>query len=322
MDPLKRFLVAVAAIAVGGVSAAAEQPAHIAGPEQPVPTPAADGTLNLLTYNVGFMRIALLGIVFYQPAAFVDERFASLPEALLSSGVDTIALQEAFGRDRKETLAAEVRTTYPYAAWWPKTSRLRQSSGLMVLSKWPITAARYEQFANNPANEAMVTRKGFLEAIVELAGRPRLRVFDFHMTAGGNTAASAAASTKAVRAGQIRQVLAAAARPFDGATILLGDLNAGPGASDENYRLVRDTGYVDVFAAATGDSAAADHLTWDPRQLLIANGPRRHTVPRRIDHAFLPSVEGERIAIEGVRIVFKINAVPVEGGRRVPASDH
>ena len=60
----------------------------------------------------------------------------------------------------------------------------------MVLSKRPITAARYARFANNPVDEAMVTCKGFLEAIVELAGRPRLRVFDFHMTAGGNTAAS------------------------------------------------------------------------------------------------------------------------------------
>ena len=70
-----------------------------------------------------------------------------------------------------------------------------------------------------------------------------------------------------------------------------------------------------MFAAATGDSAAADHLTWDPRQPLIANGPRRHTVPRRIDHVFLPSVGGERI-------VFKKNAVPVEGGGRVPISDH
>ena len=232
MDPLKRFLAAVATIAVGGVSAAAAQPAHIAGPKRRVPAPAADGALNLLTYNVGFMRIALLGIVFYQPAAFIDERFATLPEALLSSGADIIALQEAFGSDRKETLAAAVRATYLYAAWWPKISPLRQSSGLIVLSKWPITAARYERFANNPVDEAMVTRKGFLEAIVELAGRPRLRVFDFHMTAGGNTAASAAASTKAVRAGQIRQVLAAAARPFDGVTILLGDLNAGPGALD------------------------------------------------------------------------------------------
>ena len=77
-----------------------------------------------------------------------------------------------------------------------------------------------------------------------------------------------------------------------------------------------------MFAAATGDSAAADHLTWDPRQPLIANGPRRHTVPRRIDHVFLPSVGGERIAIEGARIVFKKNAVPVEGGGRVPISDH
>lgn len=197
-----------------------------------MPTPAAGGTLNLLTYNVGFMRIALLGIVFYQPAAFVDERFAWLPEALLSSGADIITLQEAFGSDRKETLAA------------------------------------------------------------------------------------------AVRAGQIRQVLAAAARPFDGVTTLLGNLNAGPDASDENYQLVLDTGYVDVFAAATGDSAAADHLTWDPRQLLITNGPRRHTVPRRTDHVFLPSVEEERIAIEGVRIVFKKNAVPVEGAGRVPVSDH
>ena len=316
-----RFLAVIAIVAVAGCSVAAAQPGRINGPAEGA-VPPADGTLNLLTYNAGLMRVAFLGVTFYQPAAYLEERFAALPEALLASGADIIALQEVFGRTRKETLAAAVRATYRFAAWWDATSPVRLSSGLMVLSKWPITTARYARFAANPIDEKMFTRKGFLEVVIEPANQPRLRLFDFHMTAGGNTAESAAPSTQAIRAKQIGQVLEAAALPFEGTTILLGDLNAGPGASDKNYRQVLAAGYADTFAAANGGGANAGLLTWDPSQPLIANGPRRNTAPRRIDHVFLPDRDAGRVAVESARIVFTENSVPIEGGRRVPVSDH
>ncbi len=317
-----RFLAVLTIAEVAGSSFTAAQPIRINGPTEATTTPAGDGTLSLLTYNVGLMRISLFGIRFYQPAAFIEERFAALPDALLSSGADVIALQEAFGSARKEMLAAAMHATYPFAAWLDRTSPIRLSSGLMVLSKWPIAAARYERFADNPIDEAMFTRKGFFEIMIEPADGPRLRLFSFHMTAGGNTAESVAHSTEAIRARQIRQVLDAAAQPFDGATVLLGDLNAGPGASDVNYRLVLSAGYVDTFAAANGGTANGDQLTWDPGQPLVANGPHSNTQPRSIDQVFLPQGDAAGITVEEARIRFTERVVAVEGGARVPVSDH
>ena len=75
-------------------------------------------------------------------------------------------------------------------------------------------------------------------------------------------------------------------------SIILGDLNMGPGSSPGNYDFILTQGYVDaVKDSMLGKDAKREDVldfdTWDPKNILNANGVHAHCAKDRIDHVFL-----------------------------------
>src|SRR6185436_9101038 len=124
----------------------------------------------------------------------------------------------------------------------------------------------------------------------------------------------------AFRARQIDAILEHADRAAGSATILIGDLNAGPPVSMGNYRQVIERGYADLFADGAGAAAAATAVTWDSQQPLNRRGPHAHQRPQRIDHVFAKPRDAWRVA--EARLVLTEPTVSVPGGNRVTVADH
>src|SRR5579885_361011 len=90
------------------------------------PTAALAEPLRVATYNVWGLPSPLLRH---------GDRFRELPAAINRLDADVVLIQEAF-TSKAKALASLPR--FPYHAWGPSSRFLHFSSGLLVLSRFPI----------------------------------------------------------------------------------------------------------------------------------------------------------------------------------------
>lgn len=273
--------------------------------------------LSLLTLNAGLLRF--LGDRF-QPAPHVQARAEALPAALLDSGADVIALQEVYEEPHRRLLQARLAATHAHVARPPAGTAWGLENGLMVFSRHELQATSLRLFRAGMLEERLFDHKGVLAAELVLGGLP-LAIFNVHTTAGGAFTHPEHRRCDRVRADQIGEVLAWVSER--GATpVVVGDLNAGPGVSDANYRLLERGGFTDVHRLCNGAAAEAD-VTWDPRNALNARGPHRTSPPQRIDHVFLRASDVERRAMRPLSsaVVLREAQVATADGP-VTVSDH
>lgn len=268
----------------------------------------------VVTLNAGLLR-RCAGLL--QPTPYVEERFKALAPALIAAGADTIAIQEMYERRHWLRLRQQLAHVYPYAAWggwrpWPLIS-----SGLAVFSRSPVTH-RFVPFRHAPIDERVATRKGVLVAVTE--DEPRIAFLNAHTTAGGILGHPEHRRIERIRAQQIAELLQVAAGTNAPLKIILGDLNAGPGVSDANYRAFEQAGWVDAYSVL---STTAGEVTWDPGNPLNSSGPHRACPPQRIDHVFVRGVDLEHGILSPVSsdVLFRAPCVSV-GGTAVTVSDH
>jgi endonuclease/exonuclease/phosphatase family metal-dependent hydrolase len=76
------------------------------------------------------------------------------------------------------------------------------------------------------------------------------------------------------------------------AQVIAGDLNAGPGVSDANYRLFAARGYDDAYVCHNEEAP-----TWDPANPLNQGGPHQKSPPQRCDHIFVRELKVVESAI-------------------------
>jgi endonuclease/exonuclease/phosphatase family metal-dependent hydrolase len=279
-------------------------------------------TLSLLTLNCGLLRIGALGRTLLQPAPFIAERLAALPAALRTVDADIVALQEIYKVAHKKAVARALADRWPHAAFPRGRPLYKLDSGLLVLSRFPITAGSFHAFKAAPRDEKAFVHRGVFDTAHEVPGLGTLRLLSFHTTAGGTRHDPESAEADAIRARQIDAILDRADGTPDMPVILIGDLNAGPPVSMENYRQVLARGYADLFVEGAGEAAAASAVTWDSQQPLNRRGPHAHQRPQRIDHIFLKRPWLERWRVAEARLVLTEPTVPLPGGERVTVADH
>ena len=296
------------------------RPAGTSGPATGVGAAGGD-ELTILTYNVGLVRVAIAGITVFEPAPFIPERLAALPDALRESGANIVALQEVFRAPHRRFIVEAVRDVFPWAAW-AEAPRFGLSSGLLILSDRPLKEPQQARFSRHPIDERFYAQKGLLTANVDAGALGPIRLLNVHTTAGGKFMNYDAPATRALRSHQIGEVLRVAAAPGDAATLIVGDFNTGIEAAEENYREIVDAGYIDLVKEANGGTPEADLCTWDPAQPLANGKEKQKGAPRRLDHVFAARGDRGRFRIEEARVVFKEPVVATPEGPKVPLSDH
>jgi endonuclease/exonuclease/phosphatase family metal-dependent hydrolase len=177
--------------------------------------------------------------------------------------------------------------------------------------------AELRRFHAGTLEERWLAARGTLVAWISVDGIA-LRLANVHTTAGGLLRHPEAGAVDALRGRQIAE--ARAALDGDGAAILAGDFNCGPGASFANYQAMLDAGWIDCSAAASDFGEP----TWDPGNPLNRGGPHRTSPAQRIDHVLArrADVETGRVRPLASRVVLREPRVAIGPGKAVPLSDH
>lgn len=145
---------------------------------------------------------------------------------------------------------------------------------------------RFERFMAAPFEERLFDRKGVL--ICRFATNDGdWALLNTHTTAGGLRLHPESNKANLVRSKQIDQLLRIAKSEED-VTVIVGDLNAGPGVSEDNFRQFMDAGFI---SAHDWIHQSDPNPTWDPANPLNQNGPHRNCPPQRIDHVLVKSVD-------------------------------
>lgn len=271
--------------------------------------------LRLLSLNAGLLAIFGRAV----PSPFVSERRAQLPQEVATLGADIVLLQEVYGHTERRSVAEALAGLYPHAIYPRARRRWGFENGVMTLSRFPATG-RTILFRNAPWDEALLDSKGFLHSTHQLESGLNLHILNVHTTAGGLFHHPEDASIDRIRSMQIRQILDEQAR-LPSPVIIAGDVNAGPGVSDSNFRQILDAGFVSIHDLVNGQSAQP---TWDPLNALNSHGPHRGCPPQRIDHAFVRACDLDRALIEPISslICLQDPVVAVHGRQNVTISDH
>ena len=190
----------------------------------PAPAETGPDELSVLAWNVWLRPTTLF-------ANAQRERVRRMAD--LVAGHDVLVLSEAFDDDEREVLLEALRPRFPYASRVVgKDKFLAQDGGVIVVSRWPITAQAQEVYRDYSGSDAHAD-KGVIWVRIEKQGR-RWNLLGTHLQAG----AEAQAAKVEVRARQLRQLAAflqARGIPADEPVLLAGDLNvdlrAGPGGA-------------------------------------------------------------------------------------------
>jgi len=271
--------------------------------------------VRVLSLNTGLLKFIGRSV----PTPFVPERASALPGQLRDLKCDIVLLQEIYGYANRRRLAESLQDVFPSAIYPRKKRNFGFENGLMVLSRYPASGD-LELFRDAPLHEALFDSKGMLITRHQLSSQTVLTVVNFHTTAGGMFAHPEDARTDEIRSRQVRQVLDRI-RGLSSPVIVAGDLNAGPGVSETNFRQILDAGFVsvhDLFHPASPD------VTWDPINPLNSEGPHKACPPQRIDHIFIRAEDyrDNRIKPLSSVICLKEPAVQIKGEEAVTVSDH
>jgi endonuclease/exonuclease/phosphatase family metal-dependent hydrolase len=270
---------------------------------------------RIVVLNAGLLR-RLGGLV--EPAPEVEPRLHALPAALEGTSADLVALQEVYDPAHRWHLEKALSASYPTVLDSSRRNRLRLNDGLFVLCRC-VASSRFIPFDHGLIEERWLARKGIL--VVTANFDAPLVLLNVHTTAGGLFRHPESPQVDTVRAGQLAQLLSVAAQVEDRLVLIVGDINAGPGVSNENYEMFRERGWVDIWSAL---HPAEAECTWRPDNPLNMRGPHRRCPPQRIDHAFArrTDLNAGRLVVRRCEIVFRDATVRTPRGPLVPVSDH
>ncbi len=258
------------------------------------------------------LRIATLNAwAFPEPLAErLDERMEALAQRIPALGADVVALQEVWAADARSRLVAGGA-----AAGLTQVSASDGAffgGGLLLLSRLPFTAARFESYALNgvphrPAHPDYYGGKGFLLASIATPVGP-VSIVNTHLHARyGSDVHHQYAGHRAAQWIQLASALASVPGPV----ALAGDFNFA--ASQDEYR---------AFTGLTGARDAAAAVGRLEPTVSRANPYRRNrTSPdERIDFVFTRDGVAHDVRPTAARRVF--DEVLERDGERFAVSDH
>ena len=272
--------------------------------------------------NLGLLKVDVLGMSIWEFTPFVESRLRAAPAALREINADIVALQEIYRIRHRAFLAEALRDLYPYSFFTRRRRFVGLDNGLMLLARYPIEGAGFVPFEHNTLDERLMARKGFVHAIATVGGGAPVHLLNVHTTAGGVLHHPEALRTRQIRSRQIAQLLSAGGRVAGERGLILGDLNAGPGVSPDNYKQVLDAGYLDAWVLAPGQRSDNGGITWDIKNPLNKESPHATSPSQRIDYVFAHRELTHRFHVREARVVLSHPRVLVDGGAQVTVSDH
>lgn len=240
------FIALVPSIAFVALAASA-----CAAPTLPMPVPPTPATpaevLDVLTFNV-FLRAPA-----WMFRDHHDRRVRDMPAAL--AGNDVVVLQEAFSHSHRDAILTALAAEYPHRT--PVAGRegwIRADSGLMLLSRWPITATAAITFGDTCAGLDCLADKAAIYARIDKRGRT------YHLVVAHTQDGLQHRDVREAQLRAVRALIDSRAIPPTEPVIVLGDLNVDRIGDPPGYgAMLGILGVVDPAAGGAGPIEA----TWD-----------------------------------------------------------
>jgi endonuclease/exonuclease/phosphatase family metal-dependent hydrolase len=239
------------------------------------------------------------------------ERMQMIAADLPRLEVDAAAFQEAWLPSARDVLLEGGRRAGLVHAWYK--DRVMGSSGLLVLSRWPILDSAFTPFALRGLPQRVqhadwFGRKGFVRCRLDLpVGELDLFATHLQATYGRVGYADEYLGHRMAQMIELAHAIALSDRPL----VVLGDLNARP-QRDEMALLFGATGVVDVAVAIGRDAPTLrPYSPYSPDDTLPG---------KRIDYALARA--GTRVGIRPVEARRTFDTDFVLGGERATFSDH
>jgi len=274
--------------------------------------------VRLLTFNLGLLRFRACCCTIFESPPFVEDRLVPICEALAASDAHIIAVQEIYEPDHVDLLLETVKGTFPYHARYDNQRCWQFHSGLLFLSRFPITDSSVFKHAESSGLEQMFGCKSCLTMQV---GTPLGDLFlaNLHTTAGGGSDTESG-DTDSARQSELEEAMQACQQAMQKGckAMIVGDFNCGPEASVGNYEFMKRD-YVDAVLPFVSEQM----VTWDCNNPLN-NMPVFADCPaQRIDHFFIH--KEVQLKASSAQLKFSEATVPVAdraGQKRVCLSDH
>lgn len=288
---------------------------------QEIYTKTLDGSLKVITYNLGLLDIRVLGRTVFKPTEFIKERAQLIPQQLLNRDADIIALQEIYEKHHINYFINQLKNTYPYY-YFEHQSPLKLNNGLMIFSKFPFVSTNGEsQNDKGPIDEWLIADRGLISAVIKLSENITVNIVNMHATSGGTLNAQDSDKLNLMRQNQLQQALKFALNANTDYQMIVGDINAGPGISEVNYKYLLENDFTDAYANYSKKSGIEAKPTWLGSNALNAMRGYTEEDAQRIDHIYLSKQLSNSTDIQEVQRIFDANAISVDG-KHYPLSDH
>ncbi|MEO7730771.1 MAG: endonuclease/exonuclease/phosphatase family protein [Kofleriaceae bacterium] len=177
-------------------------------------------SLQALQYNVHlFEGTVVEAKPLPPPTVYEDaERALAIIGELLASGADLIGLTEVWANATKLQFIDGLKSSYLHSYWDGNDNKLQLGSGLLLLSKYPLSSMAFSEFANLTGVDAL-SQKGFITAMVATPS-PLFVVLTHTQSGETDDDRDARQLNLAQLAKEIPHT-----RPPDVPTLLMGDLN-------------------------------------------------------------------------------------------------
>jgi len=199
-----------------------------------------ENNLNLASLNVWGIPSFLGGRA--------PKRFTEIGNILASQQYDIICLQEMWDKRTKEII---IRSGYPFVVDDGRYPGLKNSSGLVTLSKFPIIEQTFTAFENASTIEKFV-KKGILRTRI-LSPLGEVEILNVHMCS--DTESSLEKATL-IRLKQIQQLKSLVQKySIQRPVIVMGDFNVTDGHNDSNA--LTDIFDCDIFSLSNNSAPSS-----------------------------------------------------------------
>lgn len=280
--------------------------------------------LRIATYNAGLIQVKALSKVLFEFAPFVDLRAKALPTLLLSLNADIICLQEVFDIKHWEQIQRDTKYVFPFSAY-PRSRRPALFNlGVAFLSRIPLHDTLFTRFSDQLVEEFVFAPRGAGFVRVRPSKHFDIWISNSHTTAGGSKHHPESRKTDQCRARQLTE-LSAKIDSLSGdqcGKMIFGDLNCGPEASLENYRLLADLGFNDSVKSIFDSKGLVAPPTWDPTNSLNMQSPHKTSPKQRIDHALVGDAWTDKLIVENAAIIGMEPIITLSDAQTCTVSDH
>jgi endonuclease/exonuclease/phosphatase family metal-dependent hydrolase len=263
------------------------------------------------------LRVTVFGYRIFEFTPYIKSRFNTALKILKKIDYDIVCLQEVYSRLHAQKIVEELKETYPYNVFYHAEKKWKWSSGLIILSKHPIPYSDFHKFQKSTIDEGLFVDKGFLEAEIAVNDY-KIHLINTHTTAGGYFYHPEHKHTDQIREQQIHQMIRRSHERACDASIITGDINAGPKVSKTNFEIFKFYQYRDVFDFST------NLVTWEVENPLNKISFHASSPSQRIDHILYKPFGHTKIKHEHSKILFKEATVKIGKKKKksTTVSDH